>query len=120
MKPLNGPTHGIDPAPTPDDFINQYFNPLLRLYVLQVLDRFPGQTGELQLLSDALFYLGMRTGTDALRQQLRWLATAELVDLQEIDSWWVVTLTPKGADVGRGMTRKEGVSYSLGLMEYGA
>ena len=119
MKTRNRPIVSIEPAPMPDDFINQHMNPLVRLYALQVLNRFPGRTSELQLLSDALFYLGMRTSTDALRQQLRWLATADLVDLQEIDSWWVVTLTPKGEDVATSRMRKEGVSYLPGLMGHG-
>lgn len=105
-----------NPKPMPDAYIDTHLTPLLRLYVLQVLGRFPGQTTELEALSEALHYLGMRTAHAALRQQLRWLRDAELIDLQEHDHWCVVVLTTTGHDVAEGLSRREGVATRGGQM----
>ena len=80
-----------------------------RLVILRTLEEDPGYSLNESVIQSCLDALGHKVGRDRVRTDLAWLRDQGLIDLQEVVSVMVATLTGRGADVAAGKTTVPGV-----------
>lgn len=80
-----------------------------RLVILLLLSQAQGYGANEFLLRSGLTNTGHSIGRDLLRTELAWLAEQGLLEVTEIGSTQIATLTARGADVGAGAVLVPGV-----------
>lgn len=81
-----------------------------RLVLLRILADLPGYRSNSSVLRNLLDGFGHAVGRDYVATQLHWLAEQTLVTLSDLDGLLLVTLTPYGHDVARGLSHVPGVA----------
>ena len=81
-----------------------------RLVLLRLLSELPGYRSNSSVLTNLLDGFGHAVSRDYARTQLQWLAEMHLVATSDLDGLLLVTLTPYGHDVARGLARVPGVA----------
>lgn len=80
-----------------------------RLVMLRVLNDLPAYTSNSSVLYSALAQYGHAISRDQIKAEIWWLRELGLVNVQELETVLVVTLTERGADVAAGRTHVPGV-----------
>ncbi|HIA2901758.1 TPA: ArsR family transcriptional regulator [Escherichia coli] len=79
-----------------------------RLVILRSLMDCNNEANE-SILQDCLDAYGHNVSRDVVRGQIDWLAEQQLVTVENLRGFYVVTLTSRGQDVAEGRTRVSGV-----------
>lgn len=80
-----------------------------RLVLLRILRELPGYQSNSSVLCSCLERYGHMLSRDQVKTQLVWLGEQGLLDIQDLGSVLVATLTERGADVATGRARAHGV-----------
>lgn len=80
-----------------------------RLVLLRILHELPGYQSNSSVLCSGLDSYGHVLSRDQVKTQLVWLGEQGLVEVQDLGSVLVATLTERGADVATGRGRAPGV-----------
>lgn len=81
-----------------------------RLVLLRILSELPGYRSNSSVLRTLMDGFGHALSRDQVSTQLHWLAEMALVQLSDLDGLLLVTLTPYGHDVARGLSQVPGVA----------
>ncbi|EHZ8622606.1 ArsR family transcriptional regulator [Salmonella enterica] len=79
-----------------------------RLVILRSLMDCNNEANE-SILQDCLDAYGHNVSRDVVRGQIDWLAEQQLVTVENLHGFYVVTLTSRGQDVAEGRARVSGV-----------
>ena len=79
-----------------------------RLVILRSLMDCNNEANE-SILQDCLDAYGHNVSRDVVRGQIDWLAEQQLVTVENLRGFYVVTLTSRGEDVAEGRARVSGV-----------
>ncbi|WP_149451639.1 VpaChn25_0724 family phage protein [Escherichia albertii] len=79
-----------------------------RLVILRSLMDCNNEANE-SILQDCLDAYGHNVSRDVVRDQIDWLAEQQLVTVENLRGFYVVTLTSRGQDVAEGRARVSGV-----------
>ena len=79
-----------------------------RLVILRSLMDCNNEANE-SILQDCLDAYGHNVSRDVVRGQIDWLAEQQLVTVENLRGFYVVTLTSRGQDVAEGRARVAGV-----------
>ncbi|BAG78117.1 TPA: ArsR family transcriptional regulator [Escherichia coli] len=79
-----------------------------RLVILRSLMDCNNEANE-SILQDCLDAYGHNVSRDVVRGQIDWLAEQQLVTVENLRGFYVVTLTSRGQDVAEGRARVSGV-----------
>ncbi|PFF95380.1 VpaChn25_0724 family phage protein [Escherichia albertii] len=79
-----------------------------RLVILRSLLDCNNEANE-SILQDCLDAYGHNVSRDVVRGQIDWLAEQQLVTVENLRGFYVVTLTSRGQDVAEGRARVSGV-----------
>lgn len=79
-----------------------------RLVILRSLMDCNNEANE-SILQDCLDAYGHNVSRDVVRGQIDWLAEQQLVTVENLRGFYVVTLTSRGLDVAEGRARVAGV-----------
>ena len=80
-----------------------------RLVILRVLNESAGYTANDSILDSSLDTIGHKVSRDVVRAELNWLDEQGLIELEEVFSTQVATLTQRGIDVAEGQAKHPGV-----------
>ena len=80
-----------------------------RLCLLRVLAQAPGYSANGSILHAAIRRFGHQVSRDQVRTDLAWLKEQGLVELEDLDSLAVATLTQRGLDAAAGRATVPGV-----------
>ncbi|MBB4268165.1 hypothetical protein [Roseospira visakhapatnamensis] len=84
-----------------------------RLLILRALLDTPAREMNDGMARTALDFRGHRLGIDRVRILLAWLRDAGCIEIEDLDRYWVVTLTPLGAEVVRAETILPGIAHPM-------
>jgi len=84
-----------------------------RLLILRALFDAPAREMNDAMVQAALNFRAHRLGIDRVRILLSWLRDAGCVVIEDLDRYWVVTLTPLGAEVVRVETVLPGIAHPM-------
>ena len=79
-----------------------------RLVILRSLMDCNNEANE-SILQDCLDAYGHNVSRDVVRGQIDWLAEQQLVTVENLRGFYVVTMTSRGQDVAEGRARVSGV-----------
>jgi len=89
------------------------FNDLLisdiRLVILRALEQDLGYSHNESIIHSVVEKFGHRCSRDCIRTQLAWLREQQLVTIEDVAGYMVVTITQRGADVACGRASVPGV-----------
>ncbi|HAM4869863.1 TPA: ArsR family transcriptional regulator [Escherichia coli] len=88
--------------------INDILTEDRRLVILRSLMDCNNEANE-SILQDCLDAYGHNVSRDVVRGQIDWLAEQQLVTVENLRGFYVVTLTSRGQDVAEGRARVAGV-----------
>ncbi|ECJ8587553.1 ArsR family transcriptional regulator [Salmonella enterica] len=88
--------------------INDILNEDRRLVILRSLLDCNNEANE-SILQDCLDAYGHNVSRDVVRGQIDWLAEQNLVTVENLSGFYVVTLTGRGQDVAEGRAKVSGV-----------
>ncbi|EHP7034471.1 ArsR family transcriptional regulator [Escherichia coli] len=88
--------------------INDILTEDRRLVILRSLMDCNNEANE-SILQDCLDAYGHNISRDVVRGQIDWLAEQQLVTVENLRGFYVVTLTSRGQDVAEGRARVAGV-----------
>ncbi|MBC6571545.1 ArsR family transcriptional regulator [Escherichia coli] len=88
--------------------INDILTEDRRLVILRSLMDCNNEANE-SILQDCLDAYGHNVSRDVVRGQIDWLAEQQLVTVENLRGFYVVTLTSRGQDVAEGRARVSGV-----------
>ncbi|EAP5465385.1 ArsR family transcriptional regulator [Salmonella enterica] len=88
--------------------INDILTEDRRLVILRSLMDCNNEANE-SILQDCLDAYGHNVSRDVVRGQIDWLAEQQLVTVENLRGFYVVTLTSRGQDVAKGRARVAGV-----------
>ena len=80
-----------------------------RLVLLRILAEMPAYRSNSSVLAGALHGYGHSASRDQIKTELHWLGEQGLVQVEDLESILIVTLTERGADVAAGCARVPGV-----------
>ncbi|GCN31280.1 TPA: ArsR family transcriptional regulator [Escherichia coli] len=90
--------------------INDILTEDRRLVILRSLMDCNNEANE-SILQDCLDAYGHNVSRDVVRGQIDWLAEQQLVTVENLRGFYVVTLTSRGQDVAEGRARVAGVKH---------
>lgn len=82
----------------------------MRLVLLRILLEMPGYRSNSSVLATMLYQLGHSATRDQVKTELRWLAEQGLLDVDEVASVLVATLSERGQDVADGRAVVDGIA----------
>ncbi|EAS1999549.1 VpaChn25_0724 family phage protein [Salmonella enterica] len=88
--------------------INDILNEDRRLVILRSLLDCNNEANE-SILQDCLDAYGHNVSRDVVRGQIDWLAEQNLVTIENLSGFYVVTITGRGQDVAEGRAKVSGV-----------
>ena len=88
--------------------INDILTEDRRLVILRSLMDCNNEANE-SILQDCLDAYGHNVSRDVVRGQIDWLAEQQLVTVENLRGFYVVTLTSRGQDVAEGRARVDGL-----------
>lgn len=88
--------------------INDILNEDRRLVILRSLLDCNNEANE-SILQDCLDAYGHNVSRDVVRGQIDWLAEQNLVTVENLSGFYVVTITGRGQDVAEGRAKISGV-----------
>ncbi|EJU3030179.1 ArsR family transcriptional regulator [Salmonella enterica] len=88
--------------------INDILNEDRRLVILRSLLDCNNEANE-SILQDCLDAYGHNVSRDVVRGQIDWLAEQNLVTVENLSGFYVVTITGRGQDVAEGRAKVSGV-----------
>ncbi|PKM31743.1 MAG: hypothetical protein CVV07_01120 [Gammaproteobacteria bacterium HGW-Gammaproteobacteria-11] len=80
-----------------------------RLVLLRILAELPGYRSNSSVLSDFLQRYGHNASRDQVKTEIHWLAEQGLVQIEDLQTVLIVTLTERGSDVAAGRSNVPGV-----------
>ena len=87
-----------------------YLRKDVRLVVLRILTEMPSYRANSSVLTNMLDQFGHAVTRDLVKTELRWLAELGAIDVNEVGSVLVATLTERGQAVATGRARIDGIN----------
>ena len=92
-----------------NDYLEKQLYPEARIIILQLLDEAPDGTSNVQMLTALLKDTATHLWLNQVEEQCAWMAERGLVTTNVVSGLTLVTITPKGSTLARGLAREKGV-----------
>ncbi|MCK9987410.1 MAG: hypothetical protein AzoDbin1_03882 [Azoarcus sp.] len=89
---------------------SDYLRKDIRLVMLRTLAEMPSYRANSSVLTNMLDQFGHAVTRDQVKTELRWLAEQGTIDVNEVGSVLVATLTERGQAVATGRARIDGIN----------
>lgn len=91
----------------------QVLREMMRFVMLRLVNGTPRNTNS-SVLSMQLNSAGYPNTKDQTKSEIRWLEQAGLLEVEEVESVLIVSITERGEDVANGLSKVDGIAYMRG------
>lgn len=91
----------------------QILREMMRFVMLRLVNGAPHNTNS-SVLSMQLNGAGYSNTRDQVKSEIRWLEQAGLLEVEEVESVLIVSITERGEDVANGLSKVDGIAYMRG------
>jgi hypothetical protein len=86
---------------------------MMRFVMLRLVNGTPRNTNS-SVLSMQLNGAGYPNTKDQAKSEIRWLEQQGLLEVEEVESVLIVSITERGEDVANGLAKVDGIAYMRG------